>query len=596
MTRSTQYPSKVNKTTETIQQGTWLLSDENTVTKIMAIKKQNRLRKDKTFNGFVLICKKEHNEFKTFITTLKQNIAHIPNNTRMSLAIRTMYYAPEFDTKPDLLHETKTSPKHWTAVDLLVDDQKNIHSFVLDAANSIGYQGIHHELKKYFPKGRHYIFEEDRIEFPDGSSKTRIIQTQRRGCHIFALHHLSLLSQIDTQTLYHHELPRLAAKNPNHSGMIQPGDFLGELRLTKIFTSTQSLSTIESLTIKDTLITQKDQQITLLESIKTRSSAVSLENMKQINQTINYKNKRYVEKEFLFDQYSREKKARIMNTRTGYLFLKNRGLFNLNNALKQLNNPEELHLFLQKIYEILKKTLYNCSIRTQNLLGEINDLSCSIYLLPEEMKHNLILIIEDLFFQISMHKQSRSIQMKCNKAIEATLFVFFKCCQTGIIHSNKHDLLLNNASLRNLDEALKSIDSLVDIQKVIHHINDKINPTLPNEINSYKHELDELMALLRSNQIALKPTYDFFMFIIASLYFYSIMADDNTLKAQLNMTIDRTLSLYFDEYYPDTPKVETIGSVLSHSLFRHVEHSGLQELCANQALISQSASDNWFDI
>lgn len=537
------------KATKAREIKTWLASDENTITRLMSLKKQSRFKKNKAFNGFVLVRKKEDNEFKQFLNILKQNITQIPNNTRMSLAVRTLYFTPQFDTKPDLLEVTKTSPKHWTAVDLLVDAQKNIHSFVLDAANSIGYQEIHHELKQCFPRGKHYIFEEDKIETSAGIFKTRIIQTQPRGCHIFTLQHLSILSQIDTQTLYHIELPALAAKNEAPSGIIQPGYFSETFALAKIFASTESIATIESLHVQNSLITQKGKALTLLEAVRATSTPEGPEgpeSTKHINRANYKKNIRYIEKEAFFYQFSRDKKNKIMNARKGYLFLQNRSLFNLNDALKRLDDVAELRLFIEMLHDFLNQEQHHASKSMQPHLQELKFLAYSNQLPQEEIKHNLIHIVENLFLQISTQKNHTLLQQNYNQRIEITLFVFFKNCQAGIIHTNKNYLLAKNACLKDLDEALKSITHIDDIQEFIFYMNNKIQPLLAKEMDLYKHELNELIVLLNNKEITVAQSYDHFMFVAAALFFHSMMTKNSTLRTELSTIIKAALTLYFE--------------------------------------------------
>jgi len=316
---------KMGQTTEL----NWLKSETINVEHILTLKKKSRLNKNKIFNGIVLEQKSKdaNNEFKTFLDTLKKNIHQIPSDTRMSLAIRTLYYDKDHDTNEGILDGTKNDPNHWTAVDLLIDSEKNIHSFVLDAANCIGYKEIHTRLKESFPQGQHYILEEDTIEMPDGKKKNRIIQTRARGCHVFTLSGLFELSKIDTPTLYYNELPRLAQNNALKNGfkvptgVIQPGDFIGKaLKVSRIFIPTQSLSTLESLDIQDN---NGDKLIDKIKHIN-----LSPIDNKKLNLTIESKNTTYLNKEIA--NFHVSKRNREQQT---FIYLRNGCLFKITHIL-----------------------------------------------------------------------------------------------------------------------------------------------------------------------------------------------------------------------------------------------------------------------
>ncbi|MDP3561167.1 MAG: hypothetical protein Q8R83_03205 [Legionellaceae bacterium] len=517
-------------------QGIWLPSDEQTITKIMAVKKQSRLKKGLIFNGFVLVRKKEDNEFEDFLTTLRHQITQIPRNTRMSLAVRTMYYDPTFDTKKDFAPSTIESPMHWTAVDLLVDEQSNVHSFVVDAANSVGYQGIHGELKKLFPNGNHYIFEEDKITMPDGAFKTRIIQTQWRGCHIFALQHLFILSKIDSHTLYHVELPMLAAKHDTNFGSIQPGDFSGELKLAKLFVPTQSISTIESLQISGALVSQKNVTRPLLEAVKNKSTTInSVIGPIEVNQTTDYKNTRYIEKESFFYKFSRHNKKRTMDYRKGDLFLKNRSLFNLNAAVKRFNNLDELHLFIEHLYKQFVMSMDRSHHDLQKFLDELKLLTQTKKLSREEIQYNLIQSIENIFFHLSL--KDNQLRKKYNNLLEISLFVYFKEYRVGLVNTNKKILFAQNDSLVRLHSKVQSIISKIDLIHMSSNIQNKIQPNWKGH-GLYIENLTDLIEL----EYSLESSKEKFLFIMDSLFFYLSMKPNEEVRTNLIATIEDILS------------------------------------------------------
>ncbi len=538
--------TKVNNTSLNKRQKTyhipherWLASDELTITKLMSLKKQSRFKKGELWNGFVLVRQKENDEFSDFLTLLHTNIQQIPANTRISLAIRTLFYDPAMDTQPDLLSSTIKSPKHWTAVDLLVDETRNVHSFVLDGANSVGYRGIHQLLKAFFPPGKHYIFEEDVYTGENGVSKTRVIQTRWRGCHVFALHHLNVLSKINTNTLYHMELPRLAAHNCQKNGIIQPGDFSGELELAKIFMPTQSLSTIESLSIKNARVTKKGKTMSLLEAVNASSTRVETVNGPiTINQANYHKNLRYIEKESLFYAFSRHKIATIMKSKNGFVYLQNRSLFNLNAALKQVSHLDIMIPTIVNLHDLLDESKAHFPVKIHSHIGNLLCLFSQPSLLLEDIKYNLMLLMENALMNIS----SKECRLKFNRLIELSLFISFEQCRIGIINLNKTHLYAHYGILDAFKNTLTTDCWLDDAINLIVGLRDKLSLLNNKAVNLLcANELDLVCLLLSQQQVSREEAAQRCLFLMETQFFCAYMKNDEAFASCLTQIIQTVL-------------------------------------------------------
>ncbi|OGT36610.1 MAG: hypothetical protein A3F11_01225 [Gammaproteobacteria bacterium RIFCSPHIGHO2_12_FULL_37_14] len=336
---------------------------------LMARKRKNRFAKTKAFNGFVLQQKSAtENEFIDFLMLLKFNQKEVPEGTRLHLVVLTNYVDPDTDSyfhQQGLKH-----PKHWLAVDLSIRPGGGVNSFVLDAANSVGFTGIHRALKRMFPEGKHFVFRSDVIKVKSELnvvSKPRAIQTQTTGCEAFAMDHSRQLSQIDSRTLYGSELIRIA----DREGRVYPGSFIGGLKLTRILRGMQTWDGIYALppAVLSTPIKDSTQE-TLLESAKKRSQDSK-------NTTMEMKGKHYKTKKRLFFQsLPPDIQFEVMAQRQGFTFLKNPVLFKLTTELAVADEATTLSLVAgfcdrwEKINEIKVNEL-KYLLRSQKKLCEL---------------------------------------------------------------------------------------------------------------------------------------------------------------------------------------------------------------------------------
>ena len=324
----------------------WMASDLSSLTLLMAEKHQNRFEKGKAFNGFVLeqcSADDEDNDFMTFLSLLSEQLQLIPTPTRFSLAVLTTYQDPDFDT--DI--EPCSNPAHWTAVDIWIGPNQQVCSFVLDAANSVGFRKMHADLKRVFPDGNHYIYyadlylaglKSDTIEPP---IRRRAIQTQGIGCRIFTIEHLKQLSQIDPSLLYLQELSKIADANKT----IIAANLIKDLKLTRIFRGMQSWTALDFLPadIKNTIIKDTSGE-TLIEGAKRFSE-------QRINKILERKNLSYkINKAKFVNSISDELGTEIMENREGYFFLIYPILLSVNAEIAKFNK-EDFDTFVTRLYQ-----------------------------------------------------------------------------------------------------------------------------------------------------------------------------------------------------------------------------------------------------
>lgn len=310
---------------ETSGEQRWISGHPSSQALMMANKKQNRFEKNKVFNGFVLDQQSPtKSEFLQFLTLLKQNVANIPPNTRLQLAVRTNFVDDQYDV--DFRGRTE-QPCHWTSVDIFVGENGQVNSFVLDAANSVGYPAMHAHLQEFFPDGKHYVFEGDTIAV-EGKEKLRLIQTQTKGCQVFVTDHLRQLSQIDSSRLYDEELPKIATDENE----VYPENFEGNMKLTRIFRGMQSWSGLNAFSdeVRETAISDSKPG-TLKEHAERWATRVG---GLTINSAINKKNEDYkTKKKDYFESVSPTMQTMIMEQRQGFTFLKNPSLLQLSTFL-----------------------------------------------------------------------------------------------------------------------------------------------------------------------------------------------------------------------------------------------------------------------
>lgn len=378
----------------------WISSSPSSQAILMANKRQNRFEKGKVFNGFVLQQQSQHNnEFLQFLDMLRANAKQIPPGTRMQLAVLTAYTDPIEDKY--YFDRGERNRSHWTAIDILVGEDGQVSSFVLDAAGTTSYIGIHNRLKEAFPTGHHYIFKRDTITVEKKSTadatkdkveektevKVRALQTQAPGCRVFAIEHARQLSQIDTETLYGRELPSMSQPN----GVIMPKDVKAGSQLTRIFRSMQSWTGLRSLG-EGVLKTPIKSKETLEQSALRRSES-------GLNKTIPIKSQRYKAKKrdfVLQNVASSANIIRILDQRQGFIFLTHPVLFELSNALAA-TDKKHLHDFMEYFYNELKQSITTTTTTTtffpdnnprKKLLVELDSMldALSLYSTSEESK------------------------------------------------------------------------------------------------------------------------------------------------------------------------------------------------------------------
>ena len=170
------------------------------------------------------------------------------------LAVLTRFIDPEYEWSADY-EEGKRTCAHWSAIDLVVGEGGTVSSFVLDAANSYGYQRMHDKLKSTFSLGQHDVYKPETLS---GGSRASPIQTLTNGCQVFVIEHLKQLSQIKTEVLYDRELPLVS----DTKGVVKASQFVGELKLSRIFRGMQTWNGLRSLPeeVKHTVIKEKSNE------------------------------------------------------------------------------------------------------------------------------------------------------------------------------------------------------------------------------------------------------------------------------------------------------------------------------------------------
>jgi uncharacterized protein len=395
---------------------------------LMSYAQENRFAKNKAFNGFVLHQEsKNNNEFLTFLKMLKNNAKAIPPGTRIQLAVLNSYV----DKRYEELLSTSDNPPHWLTIDVLVGNNGHISSFVLDGVNYIGHEGVFNALKKFFPSGDHYVFKVDEIELK-GEKKRRYIQTQSKGCDTFAIDHARQLSQIDAQRLYDQEL----AKCADSYGIIRPGDFLGDMKLTRVFRGMQSWSGLNSLPeeVKQTIVKESSQE-SLIDYVKKRSKRVGQENQTYVNRMIDKKSARHKERRHhYFETLSPEMRLNIMHGRQGYAYLQNPFLFDLSSVLSSKSSTN-INEYIATISELLS--------HQSSLPGEISSILKVLEKLsssdkkPEEIKNELMLSIAAMFTILDKQQDDKNKQV-LTKILRETLPML-----SGILPDDKKNLLSN---------------------------------------------------------------------------------------------------------------------------------------------------------
>jgi len=378
----------------------WISNNTSSQALLMAAKKESRLNKHKVFNGFVLEQRStSDNEFSDFIKLLKKNAANIPAGTRIQLAVLTSYVDPM--TEPHAyyvlgIHEVS----HWTNVDIMVGENGEISSFVLDAANAVGYKAISKALEDTFSSGRHYVYKEDIFyDTEKDERRFRKIQTQELGCRVFATEHSKQLSQIDSQTLYGVELPNLASTN---GGVITAEDFKGtRFKLSRIFRGMQSWSMLKSLgrEVLETPIKEVEgKSVTVEDSAQSRTQG-------EINETIKRKNIHYKLKKFEYAQsHTDEELLRVMTHRQGFIFLKKPILFMINKKISE-SSEDENNKFRQVVSQILNEFRKSALTLTDEQLASIDIFSLE---LTTTKNNNITMILADLFHYLEVNKLTHS--------------------------------------------------------------------------------------------------------------------------------------------------------------------------------------------
>jgi hypothetical protein len=135
----------------------WISDHVSSIAFLMSKKRQDRMAKQKTFNGITLEQDSPGDtSFSKYVNLLKERVHEIPPGTRIQIAVFTSYVDPEFE--PDMV-DPDYYPSHWTPVDILVGENGKVSSFVVDAAGSVGYTRMNTELAEAFPDGNHYVYQ-----------------------------------------------------------------------------------------------------------------------------------------------------------------------------------------------------------------------------------------------------------------------------------------------------------------------------------------------------------------------------------------------------------------------------------------------------
>ncbi|MBP6918527.1 MAG: hypothetical protein KBB94_06400 [Legionellaceae bacterium] len=382
----------------------WISSDPSSQAILMAAKRESRLEKMHPFHGFVLEQKTlEDSEFAEFVHKLKDSAAQIPPGTRMQLAVLTDFIDPDYEWSAEYA-EGKRTCAHWTAIDLMVDEHGEVHSFVLDAANSYGYARMHDTLKATFPDGNHYVYKVETLG-SDDQKRVSPIQTQKIGCRVFTVEHLKQLSQIDTETLYGKELPMIAEQN----GVVKASKFKGDLKLSRIFRGMQTWTGLNALPkeVKETVVKEKTGE-TLLQYAERQSETKGGFKPIKSNETISRKNIQYINKKRdYYNSLSQENQERIIEDRQGFTFLNHPQLFRLSAILADIDttdNRENMLSFIANFSEKLEKAFsqdvnhITTQEGVQQCLQELSLISSDKK--PGAIKSAILLAVSDLYLKL----------------------------------------------------------------------------------------------------------------------------------------------------------------------------------------------------
>jgi len=427
---------------------------------LLSAKTQSRLNKNQNFHGLVLEKKSDDNdEFLEFLLELQKNIRLFPSEARFEIAILTSYIGNHEKLILEAAEiKIPAEISHWTAVDVSIIDGQ-IKTFVLDAANSCGLEGIAFDIKKIFPHGEHYVFYADSIPHPKypGKEKARTIQSDEETCLTFTLEHLRQLTQINSAQLYS-ELKSVA----HDSGEIYPKNLIPGLSLSRIFRATQSWVVLSSL--KDILeSTPIKAGKSILESAE-ENSKITDDN--KINNTISHKKYKHLDKSsLLIESHSDEIILMTLEHRKSLIFIKNPSLTYLKNTIASL--PHEIFL---------------------NLIYKLNDNMTAIYFEPLELEEKSL--VDNFLSKIN--------QLSDNKNLAAIKQEFILRIATLVNH-----LKYNNSNLSEIISLiickiteLTKIDlSINEFSKKISEISENKDSTnsrkilLKQEIKSFKKEI-----------------------------------------------------------------------------------------------------------
>lgn len=286
----------------------------------------------------------------------------------------------------------------------MVDEHGEVHSFVLDAANSYGYARMHDTLKATFPKGNHYVYKVETLGSGD-QKRVSPIQTQKIGCRVFTVEHLKQLSQIDTETLYRKELPKVAEQN----GVVKASKFTGGLKLSRIFRGMQTWTGLNALPteVKETVVKEKTSE-TLLQYAERQSETKGGFKPIKSNETISRKNIQYINKKRdYYISLTQENQERIIENRQGFTFLNHPQLFRLSAMLADIDttdSKENMMSFIANFSEKLEKAFNTDGNDTctgegvQQCLRELRHIDGNKN--PGAIKNTVLLAVSDLYHKL----------------------------------------------------------------------------------------------------------------------------------------------------------------------------------------------------
>ena len=381
----------------------WISGEPASQAVLMAAKQEHRFEKNKVFNGFVLEQKSlDDSEFKQFINQLKTASSDIPPGTRIQLAVLTRFVDPDYEWS-SAYEEGERTCAHWTAVDLVVDEQGKVSSFVLDAANAQGFQRIHARLKETFPEGNHYVYMAE----AGATGRLSPIQTQTIGCRVFAIEHLKQLSQISTANLYDKELPAISDSDNNNQ--IKASNFTGGQKLTRIFRGMQTWSGLMRLSeeTRNTPIKNTSPQ-TILQYAENQSVTQGGFKPIKTNETISRKNIKYIaKKRDYYNALSPEMQKSILENRRGFEFLQHPQLFKLSDMLASIDASENKEVLMSFIQDLSHKLSSNAEPEeTERCIHELNALSKQQSV--GSLKHACLLSVTALYQDLDKHHRTES--------------------------------------------------------------------------------------------------------------------------------------------------------------------------------------------